>query len=521
MHPGFYLDRKQRRGGNALMKNSATAAALFAALACLSVGPRAAEAQSVVTYHNAPDRSGDFKVPGLTLAAAAKLHLDTAFNATISGNVYAQPLYWEQRAGKPPLLIVATESNTVYALNANTGATVWKTQLAHSVARGMLPCGDIDPEGVTGTPVIDPATGRLYLDATTLQGGGSLPRHMIYALSLVNGRLVAHWPINVDDAMAARHASFTSELQGERSALQFFKGKLYVAYGGRGGDCVFTGTSYHGVVVEITPSAVPAISGDWETRAARGGIWSQGGVTSDGTSLFVTTGNTSGVHIWGDGEAIVRLAPGLAHSLKGADYFAPSNWLALDNGDNDLGGTAAVPITVPASPQPLPRILGFGKDGHAYLVNVSNMGGIGHALENMKVANNVIITAPAIFGTPRATLAVFASNNGLRENCSGQSLSVLRVTSDATTPITLVYCVPIGGAGAPIITTTNGFADPIIWAYGAEADNQMHGFDLLTGQTVFAGAGTGMTGLHRFGTLIGANHHLYVAADNKVYAFTF
>ena len=70
----------------------------------------------------------------------------------------------------------------------------------------------------------------------TIQGG-SLPRHMIYALSLANGRTVAHWPINVDNQMAARKANFSSELQGQRSSLQFFKGKLYVTYAGRAGDC--------------------------------------------------------------------------------------------------------------------------------------------------------------------------------------------------------------------------------------------------------------------------------------------
>src|SRR6185437_10180449 len=96
-----------------------TAAATLAAVACLMGIARPAVAQNVLTYHNTPDRHGLYTVPGLTDAAAAGIHL--GFKATISGNVYAQPLYWKA-AGKPGLVIVATESNLVYALNANSGA---------------------------------------------------------------------------------------------------------------------------------------------------------------------------------------------------------------------------------------------------------------------------------------------------------------------------------------------------------------------------------------------------------------
>ena len=66
-----------------------------------------------------------------------------------------------------------------------------------------------------------------------------------------------------------------------------------------------------------------------------------------------------------------------------------------------------------------------------------------------------------------------------------------------------------------------GVADPIVWIAAAEGDNQLHGFDLATGKVLFNGGGTGMSGLHHFGTLIAANRHLYVVGDNTVYAFTF
>lgn len=490
------------------------AAAAFAALLGLAGAPVSALAQNVVTYHNTPNRHGAFTVPGLTDAAAARMHL--AFSKAISGNVYAQPLYWKAPGAKTGLLIVATESNLVYALNANTGARVWQTQLAKPVPRSILPCGDIDPEGVTGTPVIDADTRRLYLDATTLQGGGSLPRHMIYALSLSNGAIVPHWPLNVDNAMAARKAAFSSEVQGERSGLQFLKGKLYITYGGRAGDC----GNYHGVVIEVTPSATPKISGSWETRAAAGGIWSQGGATSNGSSLFVTTGNTFNANSWGDGEGVIRLEPGLARPTKAADVFTPANWKDLDNADADLGGTAAIPFGINNASGNVGRLLALGKDGNAYLLDAGNLGGIGHELLTVKVSNTRIITGPAAYLGPAATWVVFTNLAGLSGNCSGINLTTLRITARPDN-IATAWCVPVDGRGSPIITTTDGVADPIVWIAAAEGDNQLHGFDLATGKVLFNGGGTGMTGLHHFGTLIAANRHLYVVGDNTVYAFTF
>jgi outer membrane protein assembly factor BamB len=485
------------------------------ALVLLAALPGVALAQSVLTYHNTPDRSGLYTVPGLTLAAAPTVRIDAKFKATsISGNVYAQPLYWQASGSGTGILIVATEANIVYGLNADTGKVVWQTQLASPAPQSALGCGNIDPEGVTGTPVIDQATGTLYVGAMTITN--TLARQMIYALNASTGAILPNWPFDVQTAMTVHKASFDSTIQGERSALQFFQGKLYVNYAGRYGDC----GGYHGTVIEVTPSGKrPTLTGNWETRSAGGGIWAQAGATVDGTGLFVTTGNTFSPSTWQDGEAVVRLLPGLAHSSSTADYFTPSNWLTLDNEDSDLGGTGALPFTIPVSGGgTASRVLALGKDGNAYLLNGANLGGIGHQLQTLQISNSVILTEPAIYNAKADTLIVFTNYDGAVTNCSGNNMTMLKITSSTPNPMTVAWCAPISGRGNPIITTTNGVANPIVWVVGAEGDNKLHGFNALNGKPVFT-SGTTMQDVQHFSTLIAANNHLYVAGAGKIYGF--
>ena len=482
-------------------------------LGLFTAAPALAAEQGVLTYHNGNNRHGLYGAPGLTGATAAGLHPDTGFKAAFSGNVYAQPLYWKPSASSVPLLIVATESNLIVGINANTGATVWQTQLAPPVTQSELPCGNINPEGVTGTPVIDPATGIVYLDALTETANG--PRQMIYGLSATTGQVAAGWPVDVQAGLAAKNITFASITQGERSAVLSFKGSLYVDYAARSGDC---GT-YHGVVVQLQTSS-PAVTGYWATRDNGGGIWAQGGAAADGASLFVTTGNTFNANNdWMDGEAILRLKPGLAHSTATRDFYAPSNWQTLDNEDADLGGTEALPLRVRSSAgEDVPLLIAMGKDGNAYLVNRANMGGIGGQIAVQKVSNNGIITAPAVYNLNGATLVAFTSYSGL--SCSGDNITMLSIAGTGSNPMSIQWCSAFNGRGAPIITTSDGGANPLVWVVGAEGDNLLHGFDAITGATVFSGAGTSMTGLRHFQTLISANHHLYVAGDNTIYAFT-
>ncbi len=490
------------------MRSHSAAAAL-----ALSLAAGSAAAQSVTTYHNNINRHGEYVVPGLTAATAASMHQDSAFNGTFTGDVYAQPLYWQASAHTTGTVIVATETNLVEALDADTGAVVWSTQLPAGPASNQLQCGNIPIEGITGTPAIDPASGLIYLDAVTGTTSSTV-RHKIYALSATTGAVQPGYPLDVQSALAARGVTFDSTIQGERGAVLFFNGAAYFTYGGRSGDC----GNYHGMVVQVTPSATPSVAGVWSTRADRGGIWAQGGSASDGSSVFVTTGNTSGASSWGDGEGIIRLKSGVAHTTNPLNYFTPTNWQTLDDDDLDLGGTEALPFQA-GGIAGSPRIIAFGKDGNAYLNDRRNLGGTGGQIALQKVSNGAIITAPAIYNSDSLSMVVFRDSSGIK--CGGSSLTMLSVAPSGTSPINEVWCAALNGAGAPIVTTTGGSANPLVWIVGAEGDNLLHGYNAMTGAAVFTGGGQAMQGLRHFQTILAANGHLYVAGGGTLYAYTF
>ena len=485
------------------------------ALALCASWPGWAMGQSTTTYHGSASRQGYYLVPGLTTAGAAGMHRDTGFNGTVQGSVYAQPLFWQGPGARTGQVIVATETNIVYALDGNTGAVAWQTQLAPAVPLRALACGNIDPEGVTGTPVIDYGKQTLYLDASTMGSAG--PRHMVYALSLKDGHVLPGWPLDVQAGLAAQGVTFSSSVQGERSALLLAAGEVYVSYAGRAGDC----GDYHGTVIQVHTGA-PAVAAVWDTRARGGGIWSQAGIAYDGTSLFLATGNTFGAQQWSDGEAILRLRSGLARPASTLDHYTPANWKALDDSDLDLGGSGATPLRIKtARYTTVGRVIAFGKDGNSYLTNEDNLGGIGGPAVITRVAGGEIISAPAVYYTPRAALVAITAPAA--KSCSGQSVIMLNVAGRGQSPVNQRWCAPLNGQGSPIVTTTDGTSNPLVWVTGAEGDDLLHGFDALTGQVVFGGGGSAdvMSGLRHFQTILAANDRLYVAADGRIYAFTF
>jgi hypothetical protein len=114
-----------------------------------------------------------------------------------------------------------------------------------------------------------------------------------------------------------------------------------------------------------------------------------------------------------------------------------------------------------------------------------------------------------------------AYTNSGNSHCSGNNETMLNVAATGSTPMSFAWCAALNGAGAPIVTTTDGSSNGIVWVVGAEGDNELHGFNALTGAVVFSGTGTSMSGLHHFQTILATRNRFYVAGDNEVYAFAF
>ncbi len=460
---------------------------------------------NVTQEHNHLSRDGLYIDSAFTRTAAANLRRDLNFNGTILGSVYAQPLYIENGPGGAAMIIVATETNDVYALNAGTGNVIWHRNVGPPVTSG-LPCGNINPLGITGTPVVDLASRSLFFDAMI---AGVTIKHLIFSLNVDTGATRSGWPVDVNAKARYNGLTFTSLIQNQRGALGLLNGVIYVPYSGHLGDC---GT-YRGWVVGV-PISNPSTVTAWATSAIGGGIWGHGGVASGGTNIFVITGNTfqTGGH-WGGGEAIIRLQPGPVFSGNPIDYWAPTNWLQLDNGDTDLGGCGPVVITINGA-TPFQLVLALGKDGKAYLLNRINLGGIRAPVASAQVATSIRGQAAATYRTSQGTYFVFRATSG--------AISAYRIT--ATNPPTIVpaWNVSQNGQGSPWVTTTNGVDNAIVWAANSgNGDQRVRGFNGDTGAIVYAGGGPNelMNGTSKFNTGIVARGRMYFAGTNKVYAF--
>lgn len=472
--------------------------------------------ESVLRHHKNLSRDGLYVQPTLTKAAVtATFNKDAGFNAALDAKeaIYAQPLFVDGGAGGQDLVIVATAQNNVYAFDGVSGTKVWKTNLGAPVPVANLPCGNLDLYGVTGTPVIDLASGTLFVDAMTTPDAGATKKHLIFALSIAGGAIKPNWPIDVGAKVTSGSTTFNNAPQGQRSALAILNGTLYVPYGGLYGDC----GSYHGWLVAVSVSDPTQIAA-WATTAQSGGAWAPGGASSDGTSIFLTTGNTIGgtsTSSWGGGEGLLRFTPGAAFATPA--YWAPTNWVMLDNGDQDLGGSGAIPFDLPGS-VPATLAVALGKDGNAYLLDRNNLGGVSNAIVKKQVVTNEIITAAALYTTATATYVALRGNGGICSQGSGD-LTALKIVPGSPPTIAGAWCAT-GGAGSPMVTTSDGHADAIVWTLGAEASQTLNAFDGDTGTAIaYPGKSVSIPGMRRFNTPIAAKGRIYVPADGMIVAF--
>src|SRR6266851_5317397 len=188
-------------------------------------------------------------------------------------------------------------------------------------------------------------------------------QYELYAVDIAAGGVVFHRPLDVvlDPAGA-----------GERGALAFQQGRVYVPFGGRFGDC----GNYHGQIVGASASDPNAPLLVYTTPARRAGMWAPGGVaiTDDGT-LYAATGNGDANGPEGRTEAVVALSL----TLDEVDAWQPSDWLALDRSDTDVG---SVP---PALLPDLGLVFQSGKNGQGYLLRLGALGGVGGEVASGRV----------------------------------------------------------------------------------------------------------------------------------------
>ena len=166
----------------------------------------------------------------------------------------------------PRRIIVATESNQVEALNESTGQLVWQASAGTPVPSSELPCGDISPTvGITSTPVIDPATDRVFVVADTRNG--SSIQHKLYAFNVSNGSAAAGYPVDVEppgDVPAD---------QLQRPGLALDNGQIIIGYGGNDGDCA---TDDWLVAAPEAGGSLRTFEDDTIATNGEGAIWGSG-----------------------------------------------------------------------------------------------------------------------------------------------------------------------------------------------------------------------------------------------------
>ncbi len=380
---------------------------------------------------------------------------------TLDGAVYAQPLIVGDR------VLVATENDSVYALDARSGHVLWRTNLGRPVPQSILPCGNIDPTGITGTPVVDPSTGLLYAVAFLEPG-----RHQLVAIDTSNGRVRFRRP--------ADPAGMDPLVHQQRAALAISGDKVYWAFGGLFGDC----GEYHGTVAGLgLDGRGPMIT--YRVPSGRAaGIWAPPGPAVDASGhLFVATGNSFSTSGFDGGNALIELSP----QLRQVDLWAPANWLDLNQGDVDLGSIG--PAILPGG-----LLFQSGKEGVGYLLRHGDLGGISGEVFSAQVCDG---------GGAYGAAAVEGSF--VYVPCS---TGIVGVELGDGPAFTVAWRAGGFHAYPPIV------AGGAVWTVSETGD--LLAFNARTGAQVFSAS---LGEVAHFTSPSAADGHLYVAATNRVIAF--
>ncbi|MBO0728440.1 MAG: PQQ-binding-like beta-propeller repeat protein [Acidimicrobiaceae bacterium] len=271
-------------------------------------------------------------------------------NALDGSAVYGQPLVAGGR------VFVATEDDNVYALNAHNGKVLWHRNIGQPLRNVTTNtgCGNIDPLGITSTPVIGTSGSTVYVVGEVSHGGAPPVAHRLVGFNVRTGAV--NISFNADPKLPAGESRI--HLQ-QRAALAVANGRVYVAYGGLAGDCGL----YHGWVVGVAENGTsPKLQFDTTPQSTGGAIWQAGGGPSVDAAgnVYVTTGNpnSGGAAPWA--EAVVKLGPKLT-----TPPLAVFNDSAA-TGDEDLGTGDAMLL-------PGKQVFAVGKTDVGFLLHQSGL----------------------------------------------------------------------------------------------------------------------------------------------------
>jgi hypothetical protein len=398
----------------------------------------------------------------------------TQLQPGFSQQVLAQPLVV---GGK---VLVVTEANNAYLVDALTGAVLLSRNLGPAFDATTVGCSDVIPTvGITGTPVVDVATNTAYFYAKSSAGGWTL--HAVNADDLTER---AGFPVTIGgSAQNDATAAFNSPYQLQRPGLLLMDGVVYAGFGSHCGL-----GPYRGWVIGVTTAGVirTMFTTLANTTAKNGSsIWMSGaGLVSDGAGqILFATGN-------GDGNpyahplpgntppgslqnAVVRLVVQADGTLKVADFFAPMNAVALNNGDRDLGSGGVVALPAQFGTAAIPHLAVIaGKAGTIYLLDRDNLGGFQQGPGGGDAVLTEIATGGASWSRPGVWPGdggyVYVTLNG-GTSTAGFDLEVYKYGTDAGGKPTLAFAgkAPdnVGAySGSPIVTS-NGL-DPgsaLVW----------------------------------------------------------
>jgi hypothetical protein len=445
-------------------------AVIAAAFNAASAEPSLASAISVLTYHYNNARTGaNMSETVLTPANVNVNQFGKLFSIPVDSGIYAQPLYVPNLSipgqGTHNVVYVATQHNSLYAFDADTGARLWSVNLGpyQPTPQGCTEPGDI---GIIGTPVIQLATKTIYAVAATQPNG--TPQQELHALDITTGVERPNSPVVITGSVPGTGVgstggmlTFNATAEFQRSALLLDNGMLYIGFGShcdfkpysaRGHGWLF---AYNASTLQLKSSFVVTPNG------FGGGIWASGGgpaVDANHNIYFSTGDGTFDVNQGGIdyGDSVLKLSP---ISLSLLDYFTPNNQAALAANEEDLGsgGTLLLPDQ---STSPTHLMVTAGKQGLIYLLNRDNMGHYNATADNVAQEQ---LSLRGLFSTPtgwHGALYFVGSSYGGADSPKVFQVPNGRIAANPSSKAPTIYPFP----GAVPVISANGLTNGILWA---------------------------------------------------------